>query len=590
MCTLTWTVWLLLALTALAINVEVEAVPDHETDVAGGKQHSGNNGGHDHIYGDKQGHSHKKELSKDQKIILQKIFNYLKMADYMWVTGEFTFIEQRIPVDFILTVLYIEGKSIRSIQVEDLWEIIQLYGDYEMKAESEPPNRGMSKYEQVLMLYVQAYVKRNKEWRRSRIYTGGSTVPVLAVSDRLKETSRDILTATTEELLKVTKEYARKHRVYIPYTPVTQNPSYLDIHKVNAIMDFLKTQGPNATGSFTVSKYRISIEYILWNLAKNGKSVKSLKSDELWNIIRAYVRETKIFDALPEKEKAVLRDILNYVQLLGDGARGEVTFKSHKLSIDFIMTVVHLQGADIYSLTVVDLWELMKMYEVYEKKLGSEPQNRNISKYEQVTLLYAITYLRNDAGFTGQIVIDGVKIPVSYILKQLKIFGKDIRTATMEQIHIITSAYLKKYTPPTRVPLGTQPTEEQTLELRALIDLLKTQRSPTVGSFIFSGYRTSVQFILSYMAQHGLSIDKLSIKELWSIMLLHESNETNTATAVSAGPGSGKTTTRIKICGTVTETHVNDTLHKIVDELFSEVKMRLDTYNSGGKIFLCNSQ
>jgi uncharacterized protein (DUF433 family) len=184
-----------------------------------------------------------------------------------------------------------------------------------------------------------------------------------------------------------------------------------------------------------------------------------------------------------------------------------------------------------------DLWELIKMYEVYEKKLGNDPQNRNINKYEQVTLLYAITYLRNDDGLTGQIVIDGVKIPVSYLLNQLKIRGQDIRTATIEQIYTIINDYISKYTPPEPVPLGKQPTEEQILELNAIIDFLKTQGTNATGSFIFSGYRKSVQFILRYLVQRRLRIDDLKYKELWSIMLLDASNETNASTKVSGtGP------------------------------------------------------
>jgi uncharacterized protein (DUF433 family) len=351
----------------------------------------------------------------------------------------------------------------------------------------------------------------------------GGTAPVNGVSRRLKP---GIPTATNEKLLSAIRSSARTHKITPVHSPMTEEPTRREEHKVNALLEFLKTQGTKATGSCMFSVYRISIRFILWYLGEHGRSVKDLTSEELWRIVRAYVPEFEGFNRLPEKEKTELGNILKYLKFLGDGSRGELRFKSHKISIDFIMTVVLIQGADIYSLTMADLWELIKMYELYKKKLGGEPQSQNISKYEQVTLLYAITYLRNDDGITGQIVIDGVKIPVSYILTQLKISGKDIRTVNIEQIHTITNAYISKYTPPTPVPLGKQPTEEQTFELHAITDLLKTQRSAAMGSFIFSGHRISVQSILSYLAQHRLWIDDLRPKELWSIMLLQESNQT----------------------------------------------------------------
>ncbi|XP_023720565.1 uncharacterized protein LOC111871585 [Cryptotermes secundus] len=526
-------VWLLLAFTALASNVEAEAVPDYIRDDAGVGYLCG--------YRDevKQGRGPKTELSWEQNITLQCMYDYLRIQIYLSVTGDFTFNGQRIPVDFIVTAAYIDRKLISDITVEDLWEKIQLYEYYEKKAESEPRTRDISKYEHVTALFIKTCVQ-NRGSTTGRVYMEGETAEL----KRVFRTSSQIKNATTSNIIKKIKTNPTKYK-----NPETIYPFYAEAYVKNqlpVILNYLRSQGFNATGTFVLRGHRISLQFIEWNLVQHGSVYKITTNTLLYRIITSYVSETEEFNGLPKKEKAVLRDILNYLKFLGDGAIGEVKFKSHTLSIDFIMTVVHLQGIDIYSLEVSELWELMKMYELYEKKLGSETQNRNISKNEQVTLLYAITYLRNNIRITGQIVIDGVKIPVSYLLNQLKIFGKDFRTATIEQLYITLSACLRKYTPPTRVPLGTQPTEEQTLELTALIDFMKTQRSPAVGSFIFSGYRTSTQFILSYMDQHGLRIDRLSSKELWSIMLLHECNETNKTTAVIAGPDSGISTKTTK--------------------------------------------
>ncbi|XP_023720567.1 uncharacterized protein LOC111871587 [Cryptotermes secundus] len=526
--TLTWTVWLLLAFTVLASNVEAEAVPDYIRDDAGVGYLCG--------YRDevKQGRGPKAELSWEQNITLQCMYDYLRIQIYLSVTGDFTFNGQRIPVDFIVTAAYIDKKLIYDITVEDLWEKIQLYEYYEKKAESEPRTRDISKYEHVTALFIKTCVQKRGS-TTGRVYVEGETAELKKVFRR----SSQIKNATTSNIIKKIKTNPIKYESFERIMPISAVAYVKD--ELPVILNYLRSQGFNATGTFVLRGHRISLQFIEWYLVQHGSVYRITTTALLYRIITSYLPETEEFNALPKKEKAVLRDILNYLKFLGDGARGEVTFKSHTLSIDFIMTVVHLQGADIYSLTLSDLWQLIKMHEVYEKKLGSETQNRNISKNEQVTLLYAITYLRNNGGITGQIVIDGVKIPVSYLLNQL-IFGKDFHTVTMEQLYIITSAYLRKYTAPTRVPLGTQPTEEQTLELRALIDLMKTQRSPAVGSFIFSGYRTSAQFILSYMDQHGLRMDRLSSKKLWSIMLLHECNETNKTTAVSAGPDSGTST------------------------------------------------
>ncbi|XP_033610205.1 uncharacterized protein LOC111871589 [Cryptotermes secundus] len=512
--TLTWTVWLLLALTALDSNVKVEAASDIQSD----------NGNEGYLCGSrdvaKQGCGPKEELSEEQKIILKKIMDYLKVYFYPTAMGDFTFNGQRISIDFIVTAAYIDRKRFfYDITVEDLWEKIQLYEYYEKKAESEPRNRDISMYEHVTATFIKTCV-RNRGSTTGRIYMEGRTYDLNSIN----YIWRNIENPTTSKIIKEIKTHARRYKSHVIIRPLPEEPYPQQIHALYVIEKFLKTQGSSATGTFLFVGQRVSVQFIVWYLVQHGRSVKNLTAKELFGIISTNIHDVEEFYRRHEKEQAVMRAILNYLKFLGDGAIGEVTFKSHTLSIDFIMTVVHLQGIDIYSLEVSELWELMKMYELYEKKLGSETQNRNISKNEQVTLLYAITYLRNDGGVTGQIVIDGVKIPVSYILNQLKIRGKDFHTVTIDQLYIPLRAYLSKYTPPTRVPLGTQPTEEQTLELRALIDLMKTQRSPAVGSFIFSGYRTSVQFILSYMDQHGLSIDKLSSKELWSIMLLHERN------------------------------------------------------------------
>jgi hypothetical protein len=113
---------LLVAFTALVINAEVEVTPDQENGVASGMQHSGDNGDN----GDKQAHGHKKDRSKDQKNILKKILDYLAMDIFVSVICDFTFDGQRIPIDFIMTAVYIDSKHISSVTVEDLWEIIQL--------------------------------------------------------------------------------------------------------------------------------------------------------------------------------------------------------------------------------------------------------------------------------------------------------------------------------------------------------------------------------------------------------------------------------------------------------------------------------
>ncbi|XP_023720566.1 uncharacterized protein LOC111871586 [Cryptotermes secundus] len=531
--TLTRTVWLLLAFTALASNFDDGAAYVPPRTVLKSRYLCGFRDD------DRQGPRFKTDLPIDQKSILTKIMNYLSKDFFASVMGDFTFKGQRIPIDFIMTTIEIDSRFIQDLRVEDLWGIIQLYGYYEKMAKTEPRTRDISKYEHITALFMRSCsLSRGTTW--GKVYMDGALVYL----GRAYSSRAEIKTEKTSQIVKAIKRIAKGIKPFLKQKPVPEQPTKGQINELQITVDFLKTQSSNATGSFLFLGHRISIQFIEWYLVQNGKSVKNLTAKELFGIITSYLSETEEFNGMPEKEKAVLRDILNYLKFLGDGARGEVTFKSHTLSIDFIMTVVHLQGADIYSLTLSDLWQLIKMYEVYEKKLGSRAQNRNIKKYEQVTLLYAITYLRNDGGVTGQIVIDGVKIQVSYILNQLKIRGKDFRTVNIEQIHGIIHAYKWKWTPHKRVPLGTQPTEEQTLELRALIDLMKTQRSPAVGSFIFSGYRTSVQFILSYMDQHGLSIDKLSSKELWSIMLLHERNETNTS--VSVRPESRATAARTK--------------------------------------------
>jgi uncharacterized protein (DUF433 family) len=514
-------VWLFVTYTALAIDVEVEAIPDHVNGCAIGKQFSGDDDG------DNRGHGHKKELSKDQKSILMKILDFLEMNLYPSATGDFTFNGQRIPIDFIQTAVSLDSKTSYTMTVEDLWEKIQLYEDYAKKVESEPPNREISKYEQVIMLYAITYMRNNGTYR-GNITMDGARVPLRTIMSKLKDNSTDIYSVTTVEMLHAIRWYTHIGKYRTPTLTYGMNvlPLYEEDDKAKIVLEFLKTQRAKPTGSFMFGLIRVPIRFILWRLLEDEINVKYINYGEMWVILHAYIPRFREFNRLPVKEKTDLQNILKYLKFLGDGAIGELTFKSYRLSIDFIMTVVLIQGADIYSLTMADLWELIKMYEFYVKKLGGEPQSQNISKYEQVTLLYAITYLRYDDGITGQIVIDGVKIPVSYILTQLKISGKDISTVNIEQIHTIISAYISTYTPPTPVSLGKRPTEEQTFELKAITDLLKMQRSAAMGSFLFSGYRISVQFILSSLAQRRQWIDNLRPKELWNIMLLHESKQT----------------------------------------------------------------
>jgi uncharacterized protein (DUF433 family) len=581
-------VWLLLAFTALANDVEAEATAtDHEKSAAGEKQHSGENGDDGGI----QGHGHKKELSENQKIVLKKILRYLESDDPRSVMGDFTYDGQRVPIDFVMTAMYIDLKSTGEVTVEDLWEIIQLYKDYAKKVESEPRIRDISKYDQVTLLYVKTYI-RNNGMTKGSIIMDGAKVPVDDVSYWMKAYSGDIPTAKIQELRVAIRASTIIHRYHPISSPMAEEPTKRERYKVKALLDFLKTQGSTAMGSCVFSIYRISIRFILWYLDEHGRSVEDVKIIEMWNIIRAYIPEIEEFKRMPEKERTILKSILTYLKFLGDGAIGEVTFRNHTLPIDFIMTVVLLQGADIYSLTTEDLWELTKMYGFYEKKLESEPQSQNISKSQQVTLLYAITCLRNDDGLIGQIVVEGVKIQVSYLLNQLKKLEEDIHTVNIEQIHKVISACISKYTPPTPVLLGNQPTEEQTLKLNSIIYLLKTQRSAAMGSFTFSGYRISVQFILSYLSQRGLTIEDLGSKELWRIMLLYESNEKNTTSTTSVTQRTGRrsgTTERADVSGTgnagsgswttkrtnegrtvPTGPQLNDTLPNILKNLFTK--------------------
>ncbi|PNF20213.1 hypothetical protein B7P43_G16190, partial [Cryptotermes secundus] len=526
--TLTWTVWLLLAFTALAINVEVGAAPEYETGVAGGKQHSGQNPGYgdggkggdddgdDHDDGGRQGHGHKKELSKNQKNILQKILKYLKLR-LENAKGEIEFDGHRISIDFILTAVNINGGNIEKVKVKDLWEIIQLYEVYEKKLGGESQNRNVSRYEDVTLLYVTEHL-RNHPGVTGKIVIDGVEISVIYVLLQLKIRGEDIRTVTTEQIRRIVWAYViRANRIPLIPIPLGKQPTQAQITELDIIIDFLKTQGSNATGSFVFNGYRVSIRFILRYLAQHGRNIKNLTAQELWRILHAYVNEIDKLNKLPAKEKTDLDNILKYLKFLGEGATGKIAFNGTRISVDFILTVVLLQDGDIHSLTVEDLWEIIQLYEIYEKKLESEPQNRNISKDEQVTLLYAITYLRKHKDVTGDIVIDGVKIPVTYVLNQLKKHGQDIRNVTIEQLYKIIDAYISKYIP-TPSPLGKQPTEEQKIELRAIIDFLKAQGSNAVGSFILSGHRISVRFILNYLAQHGLNVKNLTAQELWRII------------------------------------------------------------------------
>ncbi|PNF20212.1 hypothetical protein B7P43_G16190, partial [Cryptotermes secundus] len=344
--TLTWTVWLLLAFTALAINVEVGAAPEYETGVAGGKQHSGQNPGYgdggkggdddgdDHDDGGRQGHGHKKELSKNQKNILQKILKYLKLR-LENAKGEIEFDGHRISIDFILTAVNINGGNIEKVKVKDLWEIIQLYEIYEKKLESEPQNRNISKDEQVTLLYAITYLRKHKDVTGD-IVIDGVKIPVTYVLNQLKKHGQDIRNVTIEQLYKIIDAYISK---YIPTpSPLGKQPTEEQKIELRAIIDFLKAQGSNAVGSFILSGHRISVRFILNYLAQHGLNVKNLTAQELWRIIHAYVNETDKLNKLPAKEKTDLRKILKYLKFLGEGATGEIAFNGTRISVDFILT------------------------------------------------------------------------------------------------------------------------------------------------------------------------------------------------------------------------------------------------------------
>jgi uncharacterized protein (DUF433 family) len=493
------------------------------------------------------------KLPGNVKTDLRNILKYLKFLGH-GATGEITFNGHRISVDFILTVVLLQGGDINSLTVEDVWEIIQLYEVYGKKLGSEPQNRSITKSEQVTLLYVIMYLRSHQDVS-GEIVIDGVKITVSYILNQLKTRGIDIRTVNIEQIHKIISAYISKYNPPKP-VPLGKQPTEEEKLELNTIIDFLKTQGTKATGSFIVSGYRISVQFILRYLAQHGRNVRNLKAEELWIIIRAYITENEKLNKLPGNVKTDLRTILKYLKFLGHGATGEITFNGQRISVDFILTVIHLEGGDINSLTAADLWEIIQLYEVYGKKLESESQNRNISKYEQVSLLYAITYLRSHQEVTGEIVIDGVKISVSYILNQLKIRGEDIRTVNIEQIHKIITAYISKYNPPKPVPLGKQPTKGQITELKTIIDFLKTQGTNATGSFTFSGYRISVQFILKYLAQNGRNVGNLTAEVLWRIIMLYASNETNTTTEASGTGPAGP--------------HLNDTLHKILEELLTE--------------------
>jgi uncharacterized protein (DUF433 family) len=439
-----------------------------------------------------------------------------------------------VPIDFLQTVLNIRGGNISRATADDLWAAAQLYAAYERKAASQRHGRNISRAQDVTLLYAATYLRRHPQLT-GQIVVDGKTIPVLYIAFQLRLRGKNISDVTVQQLRTVARDY----NVPVIRIPLAPRPTATQISTLRVIAAFLKTQGPNATGSFTFSGYRIPTQFILRSLEQRGISTEDLSYGQLWTFIRAYVAEIEELDKLPAQERTALQDILNYLKILGDSATGEITFRGHRISVDFIETALLLRGEDASAPTLEDLWAALQLYEVYERKLETEPHGLNFSRHEAATLLYVATYLRSHPDVAGEVVVDGVQVPVSYILGQLSIRGIDIRTLTLEQIRAIISAYISQHKPPEPAPLGKHPTAEETFELRVIAAFLKTQGPNATGSFAFRGYRIPTQFILTYLEQHGISISNLTYEQLWTIVLLYVDNETTTTTSeVSSGsPG-----------------------------------------------------
>jgi uncharacterized protein (DUF433 family) len=610
-------IWLLLAVIVLAINLEVEAVP-HAVDGGEQQHHSGDHYGHgyihppgnddhddhdghdqghgrrhgddddhddhdgddhDHDHDGDQSHAHKHKPSKGQKVILKKVLKYLQRPQ-LRATGEITVNGRRVPLDFIQTVVGLKGESLLGLTPDKLWGIIELYEFYERKLGTEPRNQNVSKCEEATLFYIATYLRIHPQVT-GHIVVDGKTIPVLYIVYRLRQIGRNLRTVTTEQI----REIADSYNSPVRRTPLGPRPTPAEIDTLNTIRSFLQTQGNTVTGSFTFAGHKISIQFIESYLELHGLNMKNATTEELWTAIRANIRETEQLNALPARQKVILRNILDYLRFVGDNATGEITFLGHQIPIDFILSVLHLRGADIRTLTAEDLWAIIQQYEAYEKKLGTEPEIRNVSKSQEVTLNYLATYLRSHPQETGEIAFDGVQIPLDYILNQLRTRGIDVRTLTAEQLYDIILSYISTYSPPEPAPLGSRPTAQQIFELNLIIGFLKTQGANATGNVTLGGYSIPIQFILRYLQQHGQSISNLTYGELWDIIRLYASNEngsTGTGTeGTPSGPtgtdgqgGTGSDVTPSGPSGTDGQggtggSSLNETLYSILEELLS---------------------
>jgi uncharacterized protein (DUF433 family) len=194
-------------------------------------------------------------------------------------------------------------------------------------------------------------------------------------------------------------------------------------------------------------------------------------------------------------------------------------------SVGFILTVVGLHEGNrtILNVTEYQLLEIIQLYEGYETKSTAEGSSRNITKYEAIILVYVVEYLQKHTGSKGgNIVIDGEKVPVRYILDQLDKRHIDVRRVTVVELYAIIQVYIQnKTTQPKPVPLGKQPTTAQITELEIIVAFLKTQGIEAKGTFRFEGYKISIKFILQSVKDNGKDIRNITYKELWNIILVY---------------------------------------------------------------------
>jgi uncharacterized protein (DUF433 family) len=486
------------------------------------------------------------------------------------VTGEFQFSGYRIPIDFILTAVYIRGGNIQKLTIDEFWEIIEIYEAYEQNSTSVQSSQGISRNEVITLQYIITYLQTHEGSTTGEIVFHGEKISVTYILSQLRQYHIDIRYVTTEEIYRIINTNVSEVTTTATHEHLGKHPTRKQITEMKFIIEFLKTQGSESTGTFTIGGYRISIQFVLTYLNQKGTRIQNMTYEELWSIILIYVNNgtqstTELRDSSSglistsqlttetttnggssnphgteptgsgtatetttnggssnphgtEPTGSRLNDTLfNILQILltqRENASGVIQFNGYSISLQFILTVLSIERINIRNATTDDIYDVLLLYTQFENST-TPAEVSDVPEGEIVSLLFILQYLKTEGqGNNDNFSFDGHQIPVRFVIEILRLQNISVQTLTISELYSILQLYTGNGADRSVLSLA------DIVSLGDVRQILEAQGSNASGAVLIHGFFVSFDFIVRLLNIQRTDIQNSSIQELWLIVQL----------------------------------------------------------------------